>query len=171
MYAKSVTLVLIISLLLSSCCKEEEQPISLPEITTTGEGSFACLINEEVFVRSDCGPYVEDFKPHYSPDGGCFTIFVYNDHHFDNQISIYLSVDDYYGEIGVVELSSDYHKRPIADWKIDTLKPHYLEFLRFDTINKIASGTFEFTIINPKDSLDIWEIKDGRFDMPNMNLK
>ncbi|MFT4603273.1 MAG: hypothetical protein ACI857_003461 [Arenicella sp.] len=159
--------------LLTSCCKEEIQPTELPAITTSGIGMFACRINGEIFVRSDCGPYIQQFSPHYYSSGsnaGLFRILVYNDHHFDEELSIDLRIRDYYGDLGVVDITSEWDIRPIYDLPLDTLQPNYVEFLRFDTIEKVASGTFEFTCVNPQDSLEIWEITEGRFDMSNMRL-
>ena len=47
------------------------------------------------------------------------------------------------------------------DYALDTLEINQLEILKLDKVNKTVSGTFEFTVSNDCDTLQITE---GRFD-------
>jgi len=42
---------------------------------------------------------------------------------------------------------------------------NYLNLMRLDTISRIASGTFQFQLINPEDNADTIKVTEGRFDV------
>jgi hypothetical protein len=43
---------------------------------------------------------------------------------------------------------------------------YWVYLSRFDTINRIASGTFSVDLVNVDDNLDTVLIREGRFDVP-----
>lgn len=50
---KPITTLLFAFFVLLASCSEDDAPKSLPPTTQTGEGTFACLVNGEVFVHNE----------------------------------------------------------------------------------------------------------------------
>jgi hypothetical protein len=149
-----------------SCCKEKIKPTELPAITSSGERTFACLVNGEVFIHNICPNNNSIYlRPEYDSTYNWFRLKAANEFHFENPLYIDLSIRNCDGVEGIVPMSNDYHDRPINNWSLNTLKSNYIEFTRFDTAEKIVSGTFQFTCFDSSDSTNILEITDGRFDL------
>lgn len=168
---KTITILFIIGILLS--CKKESEYDKLPPITTTGENTFACLVNGNYFT------YKHGFMQtnlHASLNKGSVSITATHITHGTVGLSI------------VREL--------VAEWKLETpclyiLKSYYdqgarfydknseitytvdssqncigeIEFLRIDTLEMVLSGTFWFDAIDQDGN--ITKIREGRFDISN----
>lgn len=50
---KPITILLFAFFVLLASCSEDDTPKTLPPATQTGAGTFACLVNGEVFVHED----------------------------------------------------------------------------------------------------------------------
>jgi len=140
----------------------------LPPATTTGEGTFGCLVNGE--------PYVDN-----SGAFNCFYQFVDGEYYFNigsdneqaglNQIIIgstakeisnnipielnYNSFNEFYAEIGLLSTQGDFTTTDIQDGIVT--------FTEFNTNSNIVSAIFEFNI-TVLETGEIIEITEGRFD-------
>ncbi len=175
---KAIFTFLAFILLLSFSCKKKnifnpEPPDELPPATMTGANTFGCLVNGEVWR-----PYVEDpyflettiFAKHDRGWVGCDQLLVSgklktsseNEVHQDMKMNIWCPI--------LGENKITYSKRSFRDFNgcgeyhLDTLSPHILIITKLDTINNIASGTFEFTVISDE-CQDTLRITEGRFDV------
>jgi hypothetical protein len=140
----------------------------LPPATTTGEGTFGCLVNGE--------PYVDlsgNFNCYYQLVDGeyYFNIGSDNEQAGLNQIIIgstakeisnnipielnYNSFNEFYAEIGLVSTQGDFTTTDIQDGIVT--------FTEFNTNSNIVSAIFEFNITIPETG-EIIEITEGRFD-------
>lgn len=140
----------------------------LPPATTTGEGTFGCLVNGK--------PYVDN-----SGNFNCYYQFVDGEYYFNispkkdiasiSQIRIATNMKSVesgeiiqlnsntpgqiYAEVGFIDISGDYVTTNEIDGSII--------FTKFNTNSNVASATFEFVIQIPT-SQQTYEFTDGRFD-------
>jgi len=158
-----------IVLLIIISCEKEPLPEALPPLTMSGENTFGCLINNEVFV-----PGIHRFS---GPDGisneiifSSFPLYpqyflsisVHRLADFNDEIkdiSLFIQVDSLksaekfeYSRFSLIYRNESYSK--IIDSEIN--------IVNLDTINKIISGTFFTAIANDFDTVFITE---GRFDL------
>lgn len=93
-----------------------------------------------------------------------FRLYSYNivagEYAMSNSMYDYTLVNDHFA----------YYRAGSMIWTTDSLRKGYCHLIKFDTINNIASGTFEFEAYNAKDSTTII-ITDGRFDIHFDNFK
>lgn len=175
---KILHLFLILGLALNTACnKDDDEPQNpidqLPPATQTGEQTFGCLINGEVFLPDNFG----SGRPNafYQFADGAFTL----------GISASSSVDEHLESVAVGAI--DVEPINIARYNLKELEtgnyfgrysiggglflnkittkslPGKLTITNFDPENFIISGTFEFTVFDNEGN----EIKitNGRFDM------
>jgi len=143
---------------------DTDEPGELPPITTTGENTFGCLINGEVWLPA--GP--DRYNRGFDENTGQFAFGAL-------RRPLNESIEEIVGLTGKVEISS----RFVIDYScgfgsssddffysyaIDTTATNKLIFLRLDIENNIASGTFEFTAINEYPPYDTVYVTQGRFD-------
>ena len=144
----------------------------LPPITMTGEGTFGCKINGEVFL--------------HTPKAFDYHIYVeYNPRSMNFQLRGIESIDNYYSRsVGVsaenINNEGRYDLRNVRyrDYN-DTCQTLHglnldhilseelsdLEIIHFDPEARIISGTFQFTVVSEVYQ-DTFRITEGRFDMP-----
>ncbi|WP_306013149.1 MULTISPECIES: hypothetical protein [unclassified Allomuricauda] len=159
-------------LALSGCSQDEapKDPVdSLPPITQTGENTFACLINGKPFFSS------KERRASYTVANGAYTFGVYGSRRDEiglRTVSLQgIDVDPL--KEGTYTLKSEISGNFSGLYGIDgglTLdtgttdaNPGLLTITRFDLVEFIVSGTFEFTVED--DSGNLYEITDGRFDL------
>ncbi|MBZ9631725.1 hypothetical protein LB465_13125 [Salegentibacter sp. LM13S] len=163
------SLILILSI---SCSKDEscENPIEcLPAKTTTGEGTFGCLVNGKAFVEKN-----NYFNCYYQfvDDGFYFSLSAEDENQIISQIIIG-SVKSKIEEGEKYNLSENSEGNHYGECSVN-LNEHYdvttksggfgfLEITKFDEEKRIVSGIFEFDIINPETG-EIIKIREGRFD-------
>ena len=164
-------------LFLSFSCEKDlfnpKPPNELPPATMTGEGTFGCLVNGEVWR-----PYIEDdpfesriYAKHDRGWPDCDQLFVSGTRNLTkNDVTIFqsMSINSWCPELGANKITfSKGRYRDLegcGEYYLDTLSPHILYITKLDTINYIASGTFELTVIND-DCKDTIKITEGRFDV------
>jgi hypothetical protein len=163
--------------LLAASCKKDD-PLNtnkLPPATTSGKNTFGCKVNGEVWIAHIEGG-VFDFPIYAIHDTGwpgCDQLLVVGKRKYDEQadISQQVSVELRCPKLGENQLL--FNKGAFLDFRIcnqgyryalDTLSPCTVFITRLDSINFIASGTFEFTAIND-DCKDTLRITEGRFDV------
>ncbi|WP_306013147.1 MULTISPECIES: hypothetical protein [unclassified Allomuricauda] len=160
-------------LALSGCSKEEtpKDPVdSLPPITQTGENTFACLINGKPFFSS------AGRRASYTVADGAYTLSLSGSRYDDKGLrSILLSGLDIVN--GVTEGLHPLKARTSGGYSAEYLigggitldtrttdsVPGVLNITRFDLVEFIVSGTFEFSVKD--DEGNTLNFTDGRFDL------
>ncbi len=169
------TLAILLFLTAAACNKDDDtKPADqLPPITMEGKGTFACLINGEVWKWKGRNPWngFPNLDTSYGSPNNILRIQAVKDIQNDEDtLRQTFIIHQVVKDSGLYKLDSDQGKI-FRDWDnevpecisfyLDTLKSHYINILKIDTENKIAAGTFEFTVANECDTLRITE---GRFD-------
>ncbi|MCB0733185.1 MAG: hypothetical protein KDC76_01305 [Bacteroidetes bacterium] len=173
---KTLSTLLFLLALLSSCFTETEEPIpepTLPPITTEGNNTFGCLINGELFLaeKTPWGGFFEDDPLSYS-------------FYYDSIIEIYASSHPTRKSIALQGIFSSnaamalyhqnltgVHRTHFTDNNAEIGGKQYyivehssdsILFLRNDDL--VVAGTFKFTAIHAATS-DTLNITKGRFDI------
>jgi hypothetical protein len=154
---------------------------TLPEITTTGENTFGCLVNGEVW-RPRGGPYfgldAQLSFSYHEPTGG---LFISASRRLDPNDNSY----DTYQRIGInatfkgISPSDSVRQCLFADinrcssWNgdpmiLDSLHTNVIDVVFLDTGQNIISGTFDFVFVK-EDCQDTIYVTDGRFDIKYAN--
>lgn len=173
---RKLILLFTISLTLSSCSNDDDNnaqnPIDqLPPATQTGENTFGCLLDSEVFIPGgginplDCvyqfvnGGYYFGLQGNKRDnDNNLITLSLSTNALEINQGQTYALINDEIGNAYAgylyVTLSSITSENNTGE----------LTITKLDTENQIVSGTFWFDVIHPVTG-EIAEIREGRFDM------
>ncbi len=167
------------TLLLSSSCEKKnifnpEPPDELPPATMTGANTFGCLVNGEVWR-----PYIEggifENALNVKHDRGwvdCDQLHIsaIRKSHEDGVYVLHqeIGINVWCPELGINNITPSKgaflcFKPSGCSYDVDTLSPYTINITRLDTINNIASGTFEFTAISDE-CQDTLRITEGRFD-------
>ena len=172
-------LILFTCIYLYSCDKEDDLTSleKLPPATQTGEQTFGCLINGDVFIPSKIGGNAP--RAFYQFARGAYTLGISaGTGGGENMISVLV------GGIDIPEIlekkyllterqSRNYHGEYLEGGGLDLRSntssnyPGELVITNFDPQNYIISGTFSFTIKDEKGN-NI-EITNGRFDLNYTN--
>ena len=165
------------TLLLSFSCEKKnifnpEPPDELPPATMTGANTFGCLVNGEVWR-----PYTESIwesSLNVKHDKGwvnCDQLFIGANRKFSSDFNQEIIINVWCPKLGINNITPgkgvflDFFVEPPCGYRyrVDTLSPYTINITKLDTINNIASGTFEFTVIN-NECQDTLRITEGRFD-------
>lgn len=166
---------IIICLIISSIqCKKSrpgnDNPYGLPNATSNGAMSFACLVNGNPYICKSSA---------YNIGGGATIDSIYG---FGNQDKgfyfylIYFKIKAMASLNTWIQLDEDNNYFEIAgrtDCNGYYLEPYRMKgkgrinFSKIDTVNKILSGLFECTI--PFPGCDTIKITEGRFDFKYLN--
>lgn len=147
-------------------------PISqLPPATQTGENTFGCLINGEVFVPDNLPNSTNCFYQ-FLNGGYFFTVRASNQDDNFNSYSIALKTEQkqiFEGE--TYNLLEPLPNKAYGTYSLvgmlsytDDMNTGELTISKLDFENNIVSGIFWFDIEHPTTG-EILEIRDGRFDM------
>ena len=175
MKRKTYLLLLIPLLVLTSCFNDDninKAPIDqLPPPTQSGKYTFGCLVNGEAMIPNN----TMYMSAHYEGAGFIdiggsmdknelnqnITLIVvdpitmnqrYNLNNYPNQVARYISFSE---------------NIPTCYYDFENTYEGWIEFSKFDTINKIVSGTFEFSTVI--ENCDTISVTNGRFDLPLRN--
>lgn len=168
---KTFLYILLPFIFLTASCDSDDNDCQgidcLPAATQTGENTFGCLVNGEAFL--DTG----NFNAFYQLVNGEFFFFLGADGNTMGISEIELFSDS-------IELSENINYPLVSENEgsitgyvffnnsafITTMDdvPGIINFTRFDLSQNIASGTFEFSVIDLRDN-SIIEIREGRFDV------
>lgn len=169
---KYVLLVFIVFITIS--CEKKPLPDELPSLTTNGENTLGCLIDGEVFVptiRRFVGPdglcgskvHITDFPlyPYYYLTFYACRLVAVSDTVSDIRINVFVknikTINSYNIKLASVRYKGEYYY-------CDSTREGEIDIVYLDTINKIISGTFNFTAIDRVTEKIINE-NDGRFDL------
>lgn len=170
-------------LLLALCsifaaCKKDHPPKTelekLPLITQTGANTFGCLLNGVAYTPGGGGVFGNVLSVQYDPtfQGGQFIIKTENTSNINSKRYVNLHADSI-STVGIFQLAfkskywinydaiqsngctySNYYENPISGSLLIT---------KFDTSNRIVSGTFDFKFNNA--NCGTIEATQGRFDV------
>jgi len=140
----------------------------LPPATQTGAGTFGCLVNGEPFVDNS-----GDFNAFYQLVDGEYYFGITAT--IDRSDYIQIDIGSLKKEI-LIDNTLDLKEREDGNYyawlsfdcicpqgKTNSIQPGNLIFTKLDNLNKIFSGTFEFTVTDPSTGT-VYEITEGRFD-------
>ncbi len=169
------TLAILLFLTAAACNKDDDTSPAdqLPPITMEGKGTFACLINGEVWKWKGRNPWngFPNLDTYYfEPNNGLSIQAIHKSNSNNSEIHQTMNISTKvkngptkYPLTRKERVFIDYFPSNLscAVYNLDTTKTNSISILKLDINNKIISGTFEFTIFNECDTLRITE---GRFD-------
>ena len=181
------TIVLGFVLMGTSCKKEKPEPNppsepQLPAITTSGENTFGCYINDDLFIPKGGIYYRAIDYPTYFNENGFLGIRVLNQKDFDGWVRIHIVTDGIF-DIGDYSINPNALNTPppclerrvdtiisgdetyaTIPYYVDTTKSNLVKISRLDLTAGIVSGEFEFTATSAYYN-DTIKVTQGRFDL------
>ena len=180
----SAILLLALPCLALQCDNEKDKPkdnnkqeeATLPPATQTGEGTFGCKVNGEVW-RPEAPPNINELHADYYQD----EFFVGADKRKDpksNYTSMVIRVEDGFNEKGKYRLNGDLGNNydmyasysnvaGNCKYKTDSINTGKLTITHFDSAKRIVAGRFHFTAVikQGKCEKDTIRVTEGRFDI------
>ncbi len=151
-------------------CKKTLPPLptELPPLTTEGKNTFGCLINGEIYVpviRNMCFYtdiyFVFPEYPYYEFSVTTHRVVAQTDTVYDAEVGIYIASVRSIGVYDTIDASVKFNHEYFNTYNF--YKNQKIEIVKYDTVNKIISGTFEFDAVS-EDSV-IVQVREGRFDL------
>jgi hypothetical protein len=143
----------------------------LPAETQEGKNTIGCLLNGQVWRNQGGGWFYYDYGASYFKKN--FTVYGIKKTEQNNQ-EISIQLYNSFKGLGIYDLKNDSTNIIVFDdinsscrYNDDTYTIGKLEITKFDTINYIISGRFNFTLIKP--GCDTIRATDGRFDIKYAN--
>ncbi len=161
--------------------EENDEPKErvLPPATTSGENTFGCKVNGEVFLPKGNLNYWGIDHPKYYEEEGRLWIRVKNIYDYHNRITMYVHIHEFFFSVGTFNNLIDsllpnyrisYEDYTESSYFIDSTQEYFVQINRLDADKKIVSGQFEYTLFNDKLG-DTLKITEGRFDLNNMIIQ
>lgn len=183
--------VLIISILFAisvGCDKDKSEPKEqeLPPATTSGNNTFGCKIEGEVYLPKGHWAISGISSPvYFSDEGGiAFNVRNFSDYEYSTNVNIEI-LEGIFG-IGTYEnyafpfnQNVEFVIDTIIDgnnakfdqsYITDTTMYRKIEITRLDLSKGIVSGLFEFTAVYPKTEKRI-SVTEGRFDLKGLSIQ
>jgi len=165
------------SLFLLAACKKEVD--ELPPATQTGANTFGAKVNGELWVPQGFGPIPASNILEARQPGHDLIINARNFASSPNETEFQIYIQNvtttgiYPLNSNVVHPSMDasyayYVKRtmtPENEWVTSAAYSGTVTITRIDTVNRIASGTFQFTMMNIYNTPQPVTVTEGRFDV------
>lgn len=170
-------LIVCLSLLLLGSCKKKVD--ELPPATQTGANTFGAKVNGQFWVPQGFGPIPANDILEARMSGNELTINARNFASSPNETEFQLYVQGVTAT-GVYPLNTDithpsnvasyayYVKRrftPENEWVTSAAYTGSVTITRFDPVNRIVSGTFQFNMINILNAPQPMNVTEGRFDV------
>jgi hypothetical protein len=184
--SKLILISLVIVSLSLGCKKDKPKVLELPPATTSGNNTFGCKIDGEVFVPNGNFYYRAINQPAYFIEDGILGITVRNIYDLENYTEVHLFFKEGIFEpiifenfafteiLGVTETveSIENGTKVMFDrqYIADTTMYRKIEITRLDVSKGIVSGLFEFTGFDPKTEKRI-SVTEGRFDLKDMDIQ
>ncbi len=149
-------------------CTKNNLP-ELPPATQTGENTFGCKVNGEIWLPKGWGNYPKFSEPFYHLSAsGLFGFKARNNKDYEITEIFSLELDSMF-DIGIyvydsIVLNETYSNENGIYFIPDTLYENYFEITKIDTENKIVSGLFEFHLISVDGTTSV-VVTEGRFDV------
>ncbi|RYE18440.1 MAG: hypothetical protein EOP51_21970 [Sphingobacteriales bacterium] len=166
-------LLLLLPLLFFACKKDNDNEPGLPPATQEGRNTFGCKVNGQVWVNGG-----DDWKANYKwadyiDSSGVFYLggsSSKNNQH--SEVGLVIKHLPFSGIINSQHQCNGWYRRAIYQNNVsniqkyvtDSLFPGTVTITKFDTINLIVSGTFQFKA-KLEDGTETVDITDGRFDL------
>lgn len=141
-------------LTISSCSKNSENP-QLPSITQEGKNTFGCMVDGKIFINSS--PFIgpPSLNAYYKKNNVSHDFIIGAISNREDKpiggIKINI-IENSIFEVNKLYFINTNHSYAVTDIKFDEYKSinqtGTLSFIKFDTINNIASGKFEFKAVN-----------------------
>ena len=160
---------------LSIQCKKEQELDKLPSATSVGANTFGCLLNDMAWpdcIKGDkrysvsygygfliINYAIEDDGPSWLPVRGSINFAIKNIYKPGIYIVPFKNTNK--GSVSVKHLDTYY----FSEDPINKGGQAYFTITRLDSVNRIFSGTFEFTLFDQNDFSNKVEVKSGRFDL------
>jgi len=154
----------------SSC--EKKNFDEMPPETRSGKNTFGCLIDGDLFVGGCCAPWMTDvLDAGYRKESNRLFIIAYGKMNGSPAGMISIGVNSPQQK-STQKISLAYYFPPTGScFNFTAWNDGLCTITRLDTINKIASGRFEFVgrcsdeDFNVTDSTTTTQITQGRFDV------
>jgi hypothetical protein len=182
-----LTATLLLLALLAGCKKEDQIPYPLSELppaTQTGARTFGCLINGEPWVAYAPWDLFGKLRAYYDEEHYGFDYnrrlivgshriipsYDLNNDSIANSLGFTINPiisEGYYDKQNLENYKSSFFlSKPLPSkiYELDTIVPFHIHITKLDTVKKIVSGTFEFDMRRISDSMDVLQIRHGRFD-------
>jgi hypothetical protein len=173
---KKALLLFFLSAFCSWSCTEDppapEPEPTLPPITQTGENTFGCYVDGELWLPKgnfqtfaiNASYYGQHIQIQANRVGDPLTSFniIFPIEYADSLVIAYNHVDS----IGTTyfQFRKWFDIGPDYDYDALQINSGELQLSRFDTVNNIISGTFHFNAIDPINQVTV-QIEHGRFDI------
>ena len=152
-----------------SSCQKEDLNI-LPAESQSGKNTFGCYVDDQLFVR----PYPNLSWVSAFYDRETKSVTINSTSKELGTIYIYLTELQINKKNNVNQAGYTYHSKPVAlsnghtqyylyTYSNTDIQSVYLT--KFDTINKIISGTFDLKLKSEDDSTKAVKLTQGRFDL------
>jgi hypothetical protein len=177
-HIKTLLLVIFASLCLASQCNKEPEREGLPPETQTGANTFGCYVNGEIFVRVGAGgnPLVaRRLGATYTRNNQVLIIFCRTENNQVIDMYINSPQEGKYNSLALAYFT------PVSGgnigsecWWFACENCNQIFITKFDTINRIVSGTFEFTAKCARRTIgnlpeyygdSVVQVTEGRFDV------
>ena len=171
--------IIVIVIALPACKKSKNFDVdSLPPITQEGKNTFGCLINGKVYVPRGFEQNKPNYQVHVDPtfNDGSFGVKFFNKS-TDKRIDLTVGSDSIRstGNFIITNTSrarclfavngTSSNPKCIVFSQYNPTSTGFLKITRYDLINGIFSGEFEFHFYNPDCGIgDTIHITQGRFD-------
>jgi hypothetical protein len=175
----TMSLLIWILCLSTSCNKDDDLLNDLPKATQTGANTFGCLVNGEPWVAEiGLGIFTPSLRKidmvYDETDTGLFNNnnwgvrskrvtkdsinegFVFTANNFDNPVFLNRNDNKLIATFRSINLTP-------SVYYLDTLQVYTIEITNLDTMKNICSGVFDFYVLSA-DKSDTLHITDGRFD-------
>jgi hypothetical protein len=162
-------------LILTSCtgCDDAIDPTLLPAETQSGKNTFGCYVGSDIFVN----PYRNNtwLKANYFRDSNNQYFVSINTHNnVGKSINIIFNNFELNKRNSIRSVEYIYYSDTIKlagggyTFKTNTYFGKNIPAItltKFDTLNHIISGKFEFDLKNSEDTTKVFKFTQGRFDM------
>jgi len=161
---------------LMSCDKDDDVQQTLPEVTQTGRGIFACYVNGKPFIDNSGSPNSISFNCFYQLVNGEYYFGIQGENRVDDLISVgfgtnrlalfenqnYIFLSDNFNSLfGRCSFNPTINIQETSDTNENYSGELHIK--KLDIENQIVSGTFWFDVENPFTGETV-EIREGRFD-------
>ncbi len=166
---------LFFALLLLSCGDDDLSLEDLPPATQTGEHTFGCIVNGDVFVaQSSANGTNRGASYQYNPFDRIWNFTIYGTRENDGFFTLDINSKGIEISEGIYnfykENDYDYLRGEYTIIKNAYIKKYWsffngqLTITRFDRQNGVCSGTFWFDA-KDEETGELVEVRDGRFDV------
>ena len=169
---KAILLLIVLMTLTALQCKKNTQEDQLPPITTSGTNTFGCLVNGNVWLPVNKGiinygppEYKLEVSQYWQNHSVTSVIISATQYESNATNGFYIALDKL--DTGTYHLIGGLNYSDVNYIYYPWDSSGVVHIMRFDTIQKIISGTFSFTGYSDANitTAKSVSITDGRFDV------